>query len=385
MILKTVICALAATSLLMSGSALANSKVVITSMGQGGVLDSSSYTEEGRFESVEAIFHPVLHPSGEYVYGFGVGGIGKIDLGSYEVTPSVYSDRYVLHRELLVHPNGRFLYVVDSSGIDVVDNATYNMVATITMAGIQQVTISHDGNQLYINQAAGHWQTGTQKFIKLDSMTLAIQEEVDFGARNNVAYAFEYGMPLDTSGHYAVVYAEGSTIRGLNTSTFELLPAIGIASKVSGLLVVEDAIYIQDNTNIINVYGIADGVLRSSIDMGYGVGAMAYDEEYEVVHVAGFSSSVGSVSSIDVNTYLITNTGTGYIGMTGMVIKPSAVDLTLQIQRMTPFVVQCTNDTTGQVVTFTPQASETVYNCEANGLIVGAGDQVTIAARGNAQ
>lgn len=382
MLLKTIMAALAATSLLLSGSVLAGSKVVLTSMLQGGVLDASSYLEEGQIanEGV-AMFKPVLHPSGEYVYGFGMGGVGKIDLNSYQVSLVFDRSVYSGYRELLVHPNGELLYIVGDFGIDVVDTIAYNTVATIEMPGIKQAAISRDGGQLYINQTAG-----PQRFIKLNSMTLAVEEEVNFSGKNTISYTFENGMPLDSSGNYAVVYAEGSTIRGINTSTYELLPVINTSSEVSQLLLVGDAIYMNDQSNIIKVYGIADGVLRATIDVGYEVvGGMAYDEEHQIVHVAGFEPSEGSVSSIDVNSYLIINTGVAYSQVTGMVIKPSAVDLALQIQRMTPFVVQCSNDTTGQVVTFAPKEGETVYNCEANGLIVAAGDQVTVAARGNAQ
>lgn len=332
-----------------------------------------------------------VHPSGDYLFATTYTGsnlgykIVKIDVAQnipVEETALTTSGPHV--QGVTYSPMGDKVYFFQqprrndpSPPISTFNLDTMSLDSEIPMDfDVQSMTISPNGGQLFIMGT-----NGTLRVI--DTATLQVVVEGNLGAGTDI-------QAIHPSGDVFYVNRQDN-FQPVNTSTLELLPSIA-ASAFMGAVASEEYLFIN-RINMIDIINVDDYSLLSTIDgaqFGWGWGwvkTMAFDSSAQKLSLVGTDmvSVESSLVIIDIPSLTIEHNVPAVDLPINMAVKPDTVDLTLQVQGIDATTVQCSNNTTGQVVHITPQPTENAWNCEAHGLLVQPGDEVGINVIGSAQ
>ncbi len=381
------------TSLFAGGTALAGAKVYVSGYDNAiRVYDQQTGVEEAIIamngNSPDNLF---VHPSGNYLFtttytGSNLGyKIVKIDVAqNIQIQEATLTTSGPHVRETTYSPMGDRAYFFQQpsnstppSPVYIFDLNTMTLDSEIPMDfDVQSMTISPNGGKLFI--------MGTNGILRvIDTATLQVIVEGDLGAGTDI-------QAMHPSGDVFYVNRQGN-FQPVNTSTLEILPSIA-SSAFMGAVASEEYLFIN-RVNMIDIINVDDYSLLSTIDgaqFGWGWGwvkTMAFDSSAQKLSLVGTDmvSVESSLVIIDIPTLAIEHNVPAVDLPINMALKPDTVNLTLQVQRMDATTIQCSNNTTGQVVQITPQPTENAWNCEAHGLLVQPGDEVNINVIGAAQ
>ena len=379
------------TSLFAGGTALAGAKVYVSGLDktiraydqQTGV-EETVITTNGNSPS-----NLFVHPAGDYLFATTYTGyqrghkIVKINVTQNTIVEEVALTSTFPHIQGVTYsPIGDKVYFFQQAGrnypplpVSIFDLNTMTMDTEIPLDfDVQSMAISPDGSQLFVMGT-----NGTLRVI--DTTTLQIVREGNLGAGTDI-------QAMHPSGNTLYVNRQDN-FHPVDTTTLELLPSIG-GSAFQQAVVSEEYLFI-DRLNTVDVINVDDYSLLGTIDLTqFGwiwVRAMTFDSSTQKLSAVGMDYNIieSDLVTIDIPTLAVEHIVPTTRFPMSMTTKPDSVDLTLQVQRMDATTVQCSNNTTGQVVQITPQPTENAWNCEAHGLLVQPGDEVNINVIGAAQ
>jgi len=239
---------------------------------------------------------------------------------------------------------------------------------------------SPDGSRLYLKGRLWNSVDIITKVLDADTLEVIVETDVINGSLG----------AMSPAGDYMVVYYR-EQLKFVDTETLQVLPGseVTVNGWIKSVSIDDNHMVVMRGIASVDIYDLEDLSLLFSIDLtslGWYTTLVAdYDEKSGKLSVGGFSMSPsvsGRVATIDVATGNIEyDVVSGYIP-SNIVIKPSADGLSLLVKRLVADSVQCTNNTTGQVVYISPAAGEQGWDCESHGLLVAPGDSVSMTASG---
>ncbi len=379
------------TSLLASGAALAAAKVYVSGLDRTIIVyDQQTGIEEAIIATNgNAPSDLFVHPSGDYLFATTYTGsnlgykIVKIDIAqNIQIEEAVLTTSGPHVHGTTYSPIGDKVYFFQipssstpPSPVYVFDLNSMTLDSEIPMDfDVQSLTISPNGEQLVV--------MGTDGTLRvIDTTTSQVVVEGNLGSGTEI-------QAMHPSGNTLYVNRQDN-FHPVDTTTLELFPSIGDSAFLQAV-VSEEYLFI-DRLNTVDVINVGDYSLLGTIDLTqFGwiwARTMAFDSNAQKLSAVGTNYNIieSDLVIINIPTLTVENIAPTTRFPMDVAIKPDTVDLTLQVQGVDATTVQCSNNTTGQVVHITPQSTENTWNCEAHGLLVQPGDQVDINVIGTAQ
>jgi len=402
MFYRMMVSLLISVSLLVGGSVLADSKVYVSNIGNEiRVIDQDSGLQEAIINiagDISVVRDLHVHPSGDYLLaGFSNTLSGTRQLAVIDTVQNVEIHRVDVpgfNSNGVYSPDGNKIYFISSDVVKVFDLnvMTFTDDLVTDLSGTKSIKLSPDGSRVFVIGRLPNVATWVIRSI--DTVTLQTVNET----------------PTDVDSYVIASHPSGNSIfvrhlgelRLMDATTLQLLPQVlpGIpqggqpfGAWAEPVEVKGDYLIVNDYLNNVDVYDINDYSLLGSVDMTQLAWHWMIGVELDVA--AGKFSFAGEgivdgvvqgqLAIVDATSFTVDN-----IAFTGLfpidsAINPAAVDLTLQVQRVDALGIQCTNNTTGQVVNIAPQPGVNLWNCTANGLVINKGDNVTVGVNGNVQ